>query len=184
MMNGLVSNELNDYWNQSNLTHLKLERVTLNDIRQFIDPQQCVDINGWIGSELATTEIDQETFNNLVFIDIPKTRPFAVGNRSLRNVTKKILSQYSTIDELFQLNDWFGRVGELYKTFDYEEFGYLLLRAPIYRTEKQQTPEGSLYLEGGNHRSLALSLKMNVDGFVYKPVKVVVLLQPEYVRGQ
>lgn len=184
MVDLIATDELQQYWASSGLAHLPLRLTKLEDIRQYIDAVQYTMIKkSWPGTVIALTELDRDAFNNLVFIDNDDTTQITSGSRSIIGVTKTISKKYSNLDELFGLNDWLGRVGTIYRDFDYTQFGYLLLRVPTYKNERDESDEGKAYLEGGNHRSLALAVKTNLERYKFKPVKAIVLLQPSAQRA-
>lgn len=183
-MNPVV--ELQEYWDVNGLSHLPLKIVALDTVKGDIDPQQYAMVKeGWPGTVVARAELDESTFNKLVFIkhNEGKTNPIIAGNRSLSGIVTTISQRYPNLDELFNLNDWFQDVRAIYESFDYGKFGHLVLRAPTYSNERDESDGGSLYLEGGNHRALALAIKTNLEGYAFKPVKAVILLQPLAKRG-
>ncbi len=138
-------------------------------------------VKSWApGVVIACTELDKQSFNTLVFIkgEEGNTDTVTTDGRSLYAVTKTIEQKYPNLSELFSLNNWFKDVQKIYDDFDYAQFQYLVLRAPTDENERKASNNGPLYLEGGNHRSLALAIKINLEGYEFKSVKAVILLQP------
>ena len=114
--------------------------------------------------------LDEVQFRNLVFMGtndyvwlsnhelVDKLTP-KCGSRTLQDVVKRIVTEYpcnSPIDIFKRLSDnepWFDECFIMSARFDYRLLGELKIRH-LDTQEEKDSPDGSFYLEDGNHRAL------------------------------
>ena len=141
--------------------------------------------------EYSTCCLNEAQFHNLVFMGTNKTvwdnNQELVNKltpesepRTLKVVVERILTEYPyalpikifkhlSIDE-----PWFEGCFIASARFDPRLFGELKIR-PLDMEEKRISPDGSFYLEDGNHRALvyAVFLRLNIIK-QYKPVRAII----------
>ena len=135
--------------------------------------------------------LNEAHFTNLVFMGtnptvwdnnqelVDKLTP-AGEPRTLKVVVERILAEYrydlpiKIFKHLSEDEPWFKGCFIVSARFDPRLFGELKIR-PLDMEEKRDSPDGSFYLEDGNHRALvyAVFLRLNIIKR-YKPVKAIV----------
>lgn len=141
-------------------------------------------------AEYSPCCLDKEQFNNLVFMQtnkwvwadnqelVDKLAPEGKP-RTLNAVVERILREYRydhpinifkhlSIDEL-----WFEGCFIVSARFDPRLLGELKIR-PLEPEEKGVSPDGSFYLEDGNHRALVYSVFLRLGKKEYEPVRAIV----------
>jgi hypothetical protein len=124
--------------------------------------------------EIVHTRIDEDTFRRLVLIRNPETEVITSKVRRLDDVATYLKLHNITPYDLPKLDEWFTRVKNIYLNFEYMKMEPITL-VPLCQDEEEAVNNGSWYLEGGNHRSLALALKLYLDGFSYKPIEAIIV---------
>ena len=127
------------------------------------------------GLEIVQTRLSRDIFHGLVFLDGFPTASLISEGRNNLQVASYIRKRYPTqkdLGDLLTSSDWLKRVKKIYEEFDYREFDPLILAAPTINSEIEY---GSLYIKDGCHRSLALALKTNNEGFEYQEVEAIIV---------
>ena len=142
-------------------------------------------------AEYQTICLDEAQFRNLVFMGtndyvwlsnqelVDKLTPND-KSRTLEDVASRIIKEYPDDDspiKLFKrLSDnepWFDGCFITSARFDYRLLGELKIR-PLNEKEKKDSPDGSFYLEDGNHRALVYLVFLRLDLIKeYKPVRAI-----------
>lgn len=125
--------------------------------------------------ELAAGTIEIDSINRLILLELDETRAITQSGRSLQEVGGFIKSHHITTPDLVSRwldREWAQRVLDYYNNFDTLKLGYFILIPPL-DDELAQTKNGVWYIADGNHRALALILKM-IDG--YEPAGLEVVL--------
>ena len=135
--------------------------------------------------------LDEAEFKNLVFMGtndtvwandqtlVDKLTPEGEP-RTLKAVVERILVEYrydlpiKIFKHLSEDETWFEGCFIVSARFDPRLLGELKIR-PLDMEEKRDSPDGSFYLEDGNHRALvyAVFLRLNIIKR-YKPVKALI----------
>jgi hypothetical protein len=173
------------YLAASGLSHLKLARLSFSELKAKLGSGEItndiydhlVTLGSITDSELdiVQTTIDKETFNNLVFLDGFPTAKLITDGRKLLQVTQFVKKTYPTeasLKSMFAENPWFDKVVPIYEDFQFERFDPIILAAPTINSEVSYGP---LYLKDGCHRSLALGIKVNNEGFQYKDIPAIIV---------
>ena len=142
-------------------------------------------------AEYSTCCLNEAQFHNLVFMGtnptvwdknqelVDKLTPEG-ELRTLKSVVERILTEYrydlpiQIFKHLYRDEPWFEGCFIVSARFDPRLFGELKIR-PLDMEEKRDSPDGSFYLEDGNHRALvyAVFLRLNIIK-QYKPVRAII----------
>ena len=140
--------------------------------------------------EYSTCCLNEVHFNNLVFMETnptvwannqelvnkltPKSEP-----RTLKAVAERILTEYpydlpiQIFKHLSKDEPWFEGCFIVSARFDPRLFGELKIRL-LDMEEKRVSPDGSFYLEDGNHRALVYAVFLQLELIKeYKPVRAI-----------
>ena len=141
-------------------------------------------------AEYETFPLSEAQFNRLVFMEanntvwdknqemVDKLTPTGEP-RTLKAVVDRIVAEYphdqpiKIFKHLSEDEPWFDGCFILSARFDYRLLGELKIR-PLTSYEKTPSPEGSFYLEDGNHRALVYSVFLQLGVIKeYEPVGVI-----------
>ena len=134
--------------------------------------------------------LDELKFRNLVFMEannyvwlanhelVGKLTPCG-ESRTLQDVVERIVTEYgdrSPIEIFKRLSEnepWFDGCFITSARFDYRLLGELKIR-PLNEKEEKDSPDGSFYLEDGNHRALVYLMFLHLGVIEeYKPVRAI-----------
>ena len=139
-------------------------------------------------AEYKCFSLDEEKFRNLVFMhtndyvwllndDLVNRLTPEGESRTLQDVLNRIVTEYdcnSPIEifkQLSQIEPWFDECFIMSARFDYRLLGELKIR-PLTEHEESGSPNGSFYLEDGNHRALVYLIFLHFGEIKeYKPVR-------------
>ncbi len=146
--------------------------------------------------ELTKLRLDEEEFFNLLFMNAPskwendeKNHKFllCICKTTLKDVVEKVINksgidrQKATPTQIFESIDvsaigephpWFYHHAEISRKFDKNKIGDLWIRnlSNYPGGERENCPNGSFYLDDGNHRALVYALYIKLGKMVYSPV--------------
>ena len=147
--------------------------------------------------EFTKLELSEDEFFNLVFMNAPpawEDKPeehkllLSICKVSLKEVVKNVIeeSTYKGSDptEVFKSIDvivenehkpWFERHQHISQCFDKDQMGELWIRnlSDYDGGEKETCPNGSFYLEDGNHRALVYAMYVKLGKMEYSPVDAI-----------
>ena len=149
-------------------------------------------------AEYETICLNEEDFRNLVFMGtndyvwlsnrelVDRLTPQG-ESRTLQDVVERIVTEYpydSPIEIFKRLSEcepWFDGCFITSARFDYRLLEELKIR-PLEPEEKRVSPEGSFYLEDGNHRALVYLVFLHLGVIEeYKPVRAIVSEDWEHI---
>ena len=149
-------------------------------------------------AEYKTICLDEAQFRNLVFMGtnnyvwllnddlVDKLTPNG-ESRTLQDVVERIVAEYphdspiAIFKHLSGDEPWFDGCFFTSARFDYRLLGELKIR-PLEPEEKSVSPEGSFYLEDGNHRALVYLVFLHLGVIKeYKPVRAIVSEDWEHI---
>ena len=114
---------------------------------------------------LWVSRLDQEEFLSLAWQETDHTRQLTEPSpRTLGAVAERMLDQYGSFDGLVSAPqipgrldpNWFTKCAELAREFDWSKFGKPWL-VPAKASERQGSPETTLYVCEGVHRTIAVA---------------------------
>ena len=149
-------------------------------------------------AEYSPCYLDEAQFNNLVFMGtnkwvwsgchelVDKLTPICEP-RMLKAVAERILTEYpydrpiQIFKHLSKDEPWFEGCFIVSARFDPRLLGELKIR-PLDTEEKRVSPDGSFYLEDGNHRALVYAVFLRLDKKIeYKSVRAIVSEDWEHI---
>jgi hypothetical protein len=169
------------YCQGKGLTQLKLTPLSLDEVQEMVKRREITDEiyqhlvklskNPKSDLEISRTQLDQQAFNGLVFLELDETRFLTVKGRSVGVVSDYIKHTF-LINGLLTVNAFMLSVGKILQSFNYTEFTPLILAAPARPNEMEH---GSLYIKDGNHRALALGILTNIKHHEFKNIDAVIV---------
>jgi len=173
---------INTYNARHGLARLLVEGTDLAGLKPDLTDIHYDMLQQWQPAELGRTELDREAFMSLVFIEMEerkdqesKIRHLCRDGRSLSDVADYVEKNWVLAD-LFATSPWLSSVGRIYQTLDHTQITLLLKPSD---GESEQAA-GSWYLEDGNHRALALALRLQLDpAFVFQPVPAMLIFRQQ-----
>lgn len=147
--------------------------------------------------EFTKLLLSENEFFNLVFMNSPptwKNKPeehkflLSLCGVSLKDVVKKVKKESSydgqnPTDVFRGINvvakdediPWFQRHVEISQDFDKGQMGELWIRNLSYYSggEREKCPNGSFYVEDGNHRALVYAMHIKLGKMAYNPVDAI-----------
>ena len=148
-------------------------------------------------AEYETICLNETQFRNLVFMGtndyvwlsnwklVNKLTPDG-ESRTLQDVVNRIVAEYrydSPIEifkHLSECESWFDGCFIMSARFDHRLLGELKIR-PLDTEETSVSPDGSFYLEDGNHRALVYLVFLHFGLTEYKPVRAIVSEDWEHI---
>ncbi len=124
------------------------------------------------------SRLSQDEFLSLAWQETNHTRQLTEPPpRTLRAVAERILDQYGTFDRLVSTRPipgrldptWFATCAELARTFDWDKFGKPWL-VPAKASERQRSPETTLYVCEGVHRTIVVAVGLLNHTIVWEPM--------------
>src|SRR2546422_11510954 len=132
------------------------------------------------------TLADEDSFLSLVWQQSDGVRLLAPHGRSrtLRDVAQRMRGASSTFEMLASDlgrpkeehdPDWFRVCAKINAAFDFDRFGWVTV-VPANDSERRQTPDGSLYIYDGVHKTLVLSKRLVSGETLFRPVEALLVL--------
>ncbi len=127
---------------------------------------------------LWVSRLDQEEFLSLAWQETDHTRQLTEPPpRTLRAVARRLLDQYGSFERLVSAlpipgrldPNWFASCAELARAFDWDKFGKPWL-VPAKSSERQRSPETSLYVCEGVHRTIVAAVGLLDRSIDWRPV--------------
>ena len=156
-----------------------------SDLSEYKDSKRKIE-----SATYETINLDEAQFRNLVFMEannyvwlanhelVGKLTPCGEP-RTLQDVVERIVTEYgglSSIEIFKRLSDnepWFDGCFITSARFDYRLLGELKIRC-LNEKEETDSPNGSFYLEDGNHRALVYLMFLRLGEIKeYKPVRAI-----------
>lgn len=140
------------------------------------------------GTELLNTSTlnaafieTREEFLNLIWISITDVRFLAPEgeSRTLQSIVNRFETSKVTFEELASDSarpdlerspNWFARCVEIANEFDWLRFGELELRCGNSQ-ELAESPAGSWYIHGGNHRAIVAAVLVSRNMVPWQPIR-------------
>ena len=147
--------------------------------------------------EFTRLHLDKNEFDNLVFMNAPpawKDEPekhkflLSICKVSLKEVVEKVIEEsgfrghdptnvFKNIGVIAEGEDkpWFEHHACMSQCFDQSRMGELWIRnlSDYSRGEKEMCPNGSFYVEDGNHRALVYAMYIKFGKMEYSPVDAI-----------
>ena len=132
------------------------------------------------------TLANEDSFLSLVWQQSDGVRLLAPHGRprTLRDVAQRMREASSTFEMLASDlgrpkdehdPDWFRVCAKINAAFDFDRFGWVTV-VPANDSERRQTPDGSLYIYDGVHKTLVLSKRLVSGETLFRPVEALLVL--------
>ena len=184
-----------------------MKRLLMDDANNLY---WCPSMYEEVASKIASADYDtrclnETQFNNLVFMGTNSTvwpgrhklvnKPRSMVDKltpkdkpcTLRSVVDRIMAEYpydhpiKIFKHMSEDEPWFDGCFIMGARFDYRLLGELKIR-PLDMEEKRDSPDGSFYLEDGNHRALVYAVFLRLGTIIkYKPVRAIVSEDWEHI---